>query len=163
MELPLARLDHCLRCGRQFLICSRCDRGQHYCGPACARAARSASVRAAGKRYQAGLAGRHTHAARQRRYRARKAKVTHQGSPPQAADGAMPAGSMAGVDETLTPPVPVTATGASSTEFPAPPTHCRCCGRLCAPLVRQGFLRHRRAPRTVIVSDLRGAVHDPFP
>jgi hypothetical protein len=54
MELPLARLGHCPQCGLQFLICSRCDRGQRYGGPVCAQTARRASLRAAGKRYQAG-------------------------------------------------------------------------------------------------------------
>ena len=44
-----ARLFHCARCGRQVRICSRCDRGNRYCGSDCARAARADSVRAAGR------------------------------------------------------------------------------------------------------------------
>jgi hypothetical protein len=39
-----------------------------------------ASVRAAGRRYQQGRAGRRNHARRQARYRGRLEKVTHQGS-----------------------------------------------------------------------------------
>jgi len=152
MELPLARLDRCRNCARQFLICSRCDRGQHYCGPDCSRVGRRTSMQAAGKRYQKSLQGRHTHAARQRCYRDRKAKVTHQGSPPSAPDGAMPAGSMAGVDEVLPPAAGTPATASAPAESVAVPTHCRFCGRLCAPLVRQAFLRHRRAPRTIVIT-----------
>ena len=164
MELPLARLAHCPRCGLQFLICSHCDRGQRYCGPACARAARRASVRAAGRRYQQTQAGRQTHAARQRRSRARlREKVTHQGSPPVAADGAMPTGSKMGVDEDLPPAAGTPVAGSVPAAAAVAPSHCRFCGRLCAPLVRQDFLRHRRAPRTIVVTDLRGAIHDPFP
>jgi hypothetical protein len=163
MELPLARLGHCPQCGLQFLICSRCDRGQRYCGPVCAQAARRASLRAAGKRYQAGRPGRRTHAARQRRYRARLAKVTHQGSPPPAPDGAMPPGLMVG--RVATPPPPAPRAGATLTQdvTPSPPTRCRFCGQPCAPWVRQGFLRHRRAPRTIVVTALRGTEHGHSP
>lgn len=48
----------------------------------CADQARRTAVRAAGCRYQASRRGRHAHAERQRRYRAKPKKVTHQGSPP---------------------------------------------------------------------------------
>jgi len=81
-----ARLFLCRRCAKQVLICSRCDRGQEYCGAGCATAARRESVRAAGARYQCTPRGRMHHAHRQRRYRARwrqrrdPEKVTHHGS-----------------------------------------------------------------------------------
>ena len=163
MELPLARLGHCPRCGMPFLICSRCDRGQRYGGPVCAQAARREALRAAGKRYQAGLPGRRTHAARQRRYRARREKVTHQGSPPPTPDGAMPPGLTAGRAATPTPPTPRVAGTLTQALTPSPPTRCRFCGRHCAPWVRQGFLRHRRAPRTLIVTALRGTEHGHSP
>ncbi len=45
--------------------------------------ARAASLRS-GTRYQASFPGRLAHAQRQRRYRARRQEVTHQGSPPPA-------------------------------------------------------------------------------
>ena len=45
-----ARLFLCARCQRQVRICSYCDRGNQYCGPACARAARNESLRSAGAR-----------------------------------------------------------------------------------------------------------------
>ena len=81
-----ARLFLCARCRRQVLICSRCDRGQQYCGARCSGLARRESLRAAGRRYQHSRRGRHCHAERQRRYRhrcgedARAQKVTHHGS-----------------------------------------------------------------------------------
>jgi len=75
-----ARLYNCARCHRQVTICSHCDRGNIYCGKSCADRARSTSLRAAGKRYQRTRRGRFNHAERQRRYRSRSKKVTHQGS-----------------------------------------------------------------------------------
>lgn len=63
------------------VICIHCDRGNRYCNRACSQTARRHGLREAGKRYQRSLPGRHRHADRQRRYRARKQKVTHQGSP----------------------------------------------------------------------------------
>ena len=81
-----ARLFLCARCQRQVRICSRCDHGQQYCGASCAAACRVESVRAAGRRYQSSRRGRHHHAERQRRYRARcresvqTQEVTHHGS-----------------------------------------------------------------------------------
>lgn len=79
---PTGRFFLCARCRAQVLICSGCDRGQIYCTQACSAAARRASLREAGRRYQASRRGRITHAARARRYRERRNKVTHQGSPP---------------------------------------------------------------------------------
>jgi hypothetical protein len=67
-------------CQRVVSLCSRCDRGNRYCSPACASMARRASLRAAGLRYQRSRRGRFKHAARQARYRARcraRQKVTH--------------------------------------------------------------------------------------
>ena len=63
-----ARLFLCARCRRQVLICSRCDRGQRYCGARCSGPARRESLRAAGRRYQHSRRGRHCRAERQRRY-----------------------------------------------------------------------------------------------
>ena len=80
-----ARLFLCARCRRQVLICSRCDRGQQYCGARSSGPARRESLRAAGRRYQHSRPGRHCHAECQRRYRrrcredARAQKVTHHG------------------------------------------------------------------------------------
>ena len=77
---PSVRLYNCARCHHQVIICSPCDRGNIYCAGPCAQAARKASLKAAGKRYQRSCRGRLKHAERQRRYRARRKKVTHQDS-----------------------------------------------------------------------------------
>jgi hypothetical protein len=82
---PTARLFNCARCRRQVMLCSHCDRGNLYCGRGCAQQARRESLSAAGQRYQRSRRGRFCHAERQRRYRARQQKVTHQGSPPRVA------------------------------------------------------------------------------
>lgn len=78
---PTSRLYSCLRCHTQVVICSPCDRGQIYCGKACSYAARTASCRAAEKRYQTTFRGKMNHARRQQRYRAKlSTKVTDRGS-----------------------------------------------------------------------------------
>ena len=75
-----ARLFHCARCHCQVIVCRRCDRGNVYCFNGCASAARNRSLRDAAVRYRRSHRGRLANAARQRRYRARRQKVTHQGS-----------------------------------------------------------------------------------
>lgn len=69
------RLFSCMRCHAQTLVCSHCDRGQIYCDPTCAHAARVQSCRSAEKRYQLTPGGKMKHALRQRRYRARLEKI----------------------------------------------------------------------------------------
>lgn len=141
----------------QVLLCSRCDRGQRYCGRHCSGAARLESRRAAGRRYQRSRAGRTAHAARSRRWRQRRRErelasgeaavldggvinfVTHQGSPTPAADAPLPAAAerAAAVTGVLTSPLAV---------------RCRRCAASLPPWVRQGFLRHgmRRWPSRVV-------------
>jgi len=84
------RLFNCARCHCQVKICRRCDRGNIYCGLRCSFAARMESLRAAGKRYQDSPKGRMNHALRQRRYRTRSNKVTHQGSSDTPSDDLLP-------------------------------------------------------------------------
>jgi len=122
MDTP-GRRFLCARCRTAVLICSHSDRGNRYCTPHCAHEARQQALRDAGRRYQTGLPGRTAHAQRQRRYRARKQKVTHQGSPPP-------------------PPA------APLTPEPTPPAHplpghCCRCHRPLSDRVRQDFLRCR--------------------
>ena len=74
------RLFLCAHCRAQVIICRRCDRGQRYC-KSCAKEVRRTRMREAGRRYQKTRQGRFAHAERARRYRARRKKVTHQGSP----------------------------------------------------------------------------------
>jgi len=76
------RLYSCRGCARQVRICRGCDRGNQYCAGGCAGESRRESLRRAGARYQLSYRGASCHAARQSRWRARRAqKVTHQGSP----------------------------------------------------------------------------------
>ena len=130
-----ARLFTCARCQAQVLICSRCDRGNIYCGPACSKPARRASLKAAGRRYQRSRRGRLTHAERQRRYRRHCHKVTHQGSTPE-----LPHASLS--------PESRTALGHSPSDpairFQGP--CCHFCGRPCSTFVRLDFL-HSPGPR----------------
>ena len=141
-----ARLFNCARCGRQVVICRHCDRGNRYCKAGCAPAARRASGRAAGARYQHSRRGRFAHAQRQRRYRARRQEVTHQGSPPPP-----PAALL----------LPESRASATPLEGPAVPVldglHCHFCGRACSAFVRLGFLRHRRDGSSVQQPPLRRA------
>lgn len=74
------RLYNCGRCAQQVQICRDCDRGNQYCAGECARIRRRESQRRAGRRYQGSYRGACRHAARQRVWRERHAKVTHQGS-----------------------------------------------------------------------------------
>jgi len=134
-----ARLFNCARCRCQVVICSHCDRGNIYCGKRCAQAARCQSRREAGRRYQQTRQGRFAHAERQRRYRRRRrAKVTHQGSPPGIADETLPTES---------------EPSARRSDFliadPGEGIRCHLCGRVCSGFVRQSFL-HRRPTRTAI-------------
>jgi hypothetical protein len=128
------RAFSCIRCSALVFVCARCDRGNEYCGPNCAKEARRASQRAANRRYQATPRGRQLHAARQARYQQRRcqqAKMTEQGSPTAAL----------GVQERQTP-IP----------------RCRTCS---TPLI--GFVRYRfiRRPNR-LKSRPRGPFFDGF-
>ncbi len=146
-ELPMettARLFNCARCRRQVVLCSHCDRGNIYCSRGCARQARRESVNAARRRYQRSRRGRFSHAERQRRYRARQRKVTHQGSP-SAARCDSPAWT------------PNASAGPQSVTRSAPLSEgigCHRCGRRCSAFIRLRFLRGRARRR---------ASHEPLP
>jgi len=130
-----ARLFHCARCHHQVIICSDCDRGNLYCSRRCSRSARLESLRAAGKRYQTSLKGKHHHAKRQRRYRARIKKVTHQRSlPPPRHD--------------VLPPERRALSSSSATED----ILCHFCHRRCALFLRLGFLRHGSQAQTEVTA-----------
>ena len=150
---PVGRFFLCGRCRVQVLICSHCDRGQVYCAAECSQAARQESQRQAGRRYQQGRRGRLAHAERARRYRARRNKVTHQGSPPLPSDGLLSANSMSEAPRFKR---------LQATRRPTTPAsflivdvwRCHFCGCRCAEYVRSGFLR-RRVPQVVHPSDLK--------
>jgi hypothetical protein len=134
-----ARLFNCARCRCQVVLCSHCDRGQIYCGRACAQAARRQSARAAGRRYQRSRRGRFAHAERQRRYRQRcRSKVTHQGSPPARSAARLPAESRRSVGPHGLP-----------VSDPADGIRCHRCGRVCRPFLRH-TVRQRRPDREAI-------------
>ena len=134
-----ARLFHCARCRRQVVICSHCDRGNRYCGKRCAQTARRQSQREAARRYQRTRRGRFAHAARQRDYRQRRrAKVTHQGSPPPRSNATL-------ANESRTAARQHDRAAAIAGDS----IRCELCGRRCSPFVRQGFL-HRRPTRAAI-------------
>jgi len=134
-----ARLFNCARCRCQVVICSHCDRGNIYCGKRCSQAARRDSRRQASGRYQRTRRGRFAHAERQRRYRQRRrAKVTHQGSPPVLADETLRAES-----KTLARRREV------SVAVPGDSIRCDLCGRVCSHFVRQSFLRQRATRKSI--------------
>ena len=126
-----ARLYNCACCHHQAMICSHCDRGNIYCGKSCAEQTRNASLRAAGKRYQSTRHGRFKHAERQRRYRSRFKKVTHQGSPEPPSNDPLGPRSEA--------PASVAITEAER-------IHCHFCGRLCSPFLRLDFIHRTYLP-----------------
>ena len=124
MDLP-GRRYLCAGCRTPVLMCSHCDRGNRFCTAGCASQARRQSLRSAGRRYQDTHRGRRAHAERQRRYRARQQKVTHQSSPPPAL-----------------PVQLVTEPTVKKYTLP-PPWHCHLCHRVLPEFVRQDFLRRR--------------------
>ena len=126
-----ARLFNCARCRRQVVICRRCDRGHIYCGRQCSESARDESLRAAARRYQGSRAGRFKHAERQRRYRSRQQKVTHQGSSASPRNDSMRSES-----------------GTALARFESI-ARCQFCHRSCSPFVRLDFLR-RPGPGLVL-------------
>lgn len=139
-----ARLYNCARCHCQITICSYCDRGNIYCGPPCAQAARNTSLIAAGKRYQRSYRGRLKHAERQRHYRSRYKKVTHQGSPEPPSNDPLATRSE-------------TPASIATTEVKG--IRCHFCGRPCCSFLRLDFM-HRAVPP--LASD-RKAIHRPPP
>ena len=134
-----ARLFNCARCHCPVVICSHCDRGNIYCGKRCSQTARRQSRREATGRYQRTRRGRFAHAEHQRRYRQRRrAKVTHQGSPPAIPNETLPAEPRTSVRRI---DFPVAAVGDG--------IRCHRCGQACSHFLRQGFL-HRHPAREVI-------------
>ena len=147
-----ARLYLCARCRVQVVLCSRCDRGNRYCGRLCSRQARAQARRLTAQRYQRSRRGRMAHAQRSRRWRQRRVaaadggdaaqNVTHQGSQPQG--GAAPLAqwthdsTSSSLDDIAAASTPQDGAGAKA----APCWYCRRCGARQPALLRQGFIRH---------------------
>lgn len=151
-----ARLFLCAGCRIQVVLCSRCDRGNRYCGRACWRQTHDAARREAACRYQRSRGGRVRHAARSQRWRQRAAlraaqgdgvdtagpagedaahKVTHQGSLPGVA-----AASLAACTHDIA--------AAATTALPQP-RRCHHCAAAQPDWLRQGFLRRGRHAMTL--------------
>lgn len=129
------RQYYCARCGCRTLICRRCDRGHIYCSPLCSSIRRKESLRRASRRYQKTKRGARRHAVRQKTYRYRKSKVTHQGS---SSAGKSPQYGQV----TKTQP----ALRALSKAFkPVIEMVCRFCGCPSSRFVRQGFITTKRS------------------
>ena len=66
-------------CGKMFLLCRPCDRGNRYCSGACSASIRRESLKAARRRHRQSTEGRADHRDRQRDYRRRRAGVVDHG------------------------------------------------------------------------------------
>ncbi len=140
---PTFRLFSCARCRKQVLICRLCDRGNLYCSSTCSRRSRQESVRRASRRYQRNPLGARNHARRQRAYRVRQKKVTHQGFAARLKKAKrIRAGFRFASKRSFG-----RAMRASGTEGPDP-AHARChfCGRESPDFYRYGFLGRKEAP-----------------
>jgi hypothetical protein len=133
------RLFLCGRCGRQAVICRRCDRGQVYCGPDCALEVRRRNQREARRRYQATDRGRRMHADRSREYRARGRGVTDQGPTP--------------TQQPKTGRAAAKATQSPVTTAARPITACCRCGNPASAMLRLAPLRRpRRRPAKALTA-----------
>jgi len=151
MDQP-ARLYLCARCRAQVVLCSRCDRGNRYCGRPCRRQARAEARRQTVQRYQRSWRGRMAHAQRSRRWRQRRAaaagrgedahNVTHQGSQPVV--GAAPLAAWTH-DSTSNALHDIAAASTPQDLAIATVTTCwtcRRCGARQSAALRLGFVRH---------------------
>ena len=128
-----ARLYNCARCHCQVIICSHCDRGNHYCSRECAVQSRREKQHEAGAGYQSSAKGRHLHAMRQQRYRQRqKEKVTHQCSP-----------ELAPYDLLLVEPKRVTTRIKKQPLTEGSRFYCHFCGCRCSEQIRWEFLHQQ--------------------
>jgi len=169
MDRP-ARLYFCAACRAQVILCSRCDRGNRYCGRQCRHQARQQARREAARRYQRSWGGRIAHAKRSRRWRRRRAErdaarggggdehnVTHQGSQPEVARAPLVAcpndstiAAAADMPTDMPTDTPAGTTAQSTPQQPAIGTlplatacwFCRRCGQRQPVALRLGFVRH---------------------
>ena len=163
MDQP-ARLYLCARCRVQVILCSRCDRGNRYCGRACSHQAREDARRHTAQRYQCSWRGRIAHAKRAQRWRRRRAErdaaratggdahnVTHQGSRPGVASAPLAAWTP-DIATAATADMPADTTAPGAPQGLAIATRatcwiCRRCGARQPSALRLGFVRHGLAVR----------------
>lgn len=80
----------CPECDNLFFICASCDRWHWYCGPACKKKARVASVRRASSTYRGSEKGRHANRRAQEIFRNKQKKVRDHSSRGQPQDLSLP-------------------------------------------------------------------------
>lgn len=132
-----ARLYNCVCCHKQVILCSHCDYGNIYCFDGCAHRQRTASKKAAAKRYQSSLKGRANNAKRQAEYRIRQAtsndisqvsqtaceqKVTHHGS----------------INISISDSIDLEPTVSRNSSA----YHCHCCNKVVSNYLRSGYIRY---------------------
>ena len=151
-ELPGGRRLSCAWCQVDVVVCSGCDHGQRYCSHECRQQGRRASVRRCAQRYQSKAQGRCKHAARQRRYRARRRQqkiVTHQGSQELCAGDVLQTQVSAQLN-------------VSPAREPVAAGHCHWCERALTGVLRRSFLRHG-AFEDPLVKWMKGVAHGQSP
>ena len=151
-ELLGGRSLSCAWCHAEVVVCSGCDHGQRYCSYECRQQGRRASLRRCAQRYQSKAQGRCKHAARQRRYRARRRQqkiVTHQGSQQPCA------GDVLAPQESAEPNV-------SPARAPVAPGHCHWCAQALTGALRRSFLRHS-AFEDPLAQWMKGVAHGQSP
>jgi hypothetical protein len=124
-----ARQFSCALCRKEITLCRSCDRGNIYCGTSCAKAARKASLRCAGQKYQQKRQGKHKHAQRQKKYYLSRRKkiasaekmLTHQGSQRLL------------MSDLLIPTISKTIDGRGMPTI-TDESHCHVCGAPCLPM-----------------------------
>jgi hypothetical protein len=138
VEDESARIFNCGNpsCHRLKVICRACDRGQRYCGRACANLGRRKSLKKIGERYQGTSKGKLHHAARQAAYRRRQMeKVTHHTSPiPEVSVNLYPE-LIEGPTQEIILKLQINT---------ARKLRCCRCGAWCGPLLRRCFWRRGR-------------------
>lgn len=136
------RLYSCARCRSQVRICRNCDRGNQYCGLACATRRRRQSLRRAGSRYQLTRRGARQHADRQRRWRERQLQeVTHQGSVLAIVECTIPVIVIPAPVARAQLHIPNTSAVHGGVSAAERPSLCSFCGSVLPRLTRLGHLR----------------------
>lgn len=139
--LETHRLYTCARCSTQVRICRHCDHGNLYCAGECAAVRRRESLHRAGERYQRSRRGAFHHAARQRIWRRRQPKVTHQGSLPAVGNAIVALASSEVTTQVEHADIPDVEPRSDRDLMAMPMRLCSFCRRLLAPFARLGPLR----------------------
>lgn len=145
------RLFQCARCLQQVKICTACDRGNIYCGPACARPARKSARCAASKRYQRTLRGKENHVRSQKRYREKQRSKIQ-----EKINEVIDHGSHSNPHELCFPTMDEVVSDLTINHL-----YCDFCGRRSNSYVRRAFLNHYRRIRVVLSSSSMAVAQGP--